>query len=70
MERKKSSQTFEGTGVLVGLGLSERQARVYLALLKSGGAGARVVAGLAGVPDKKLTVCSLSCSGWGWQGRT
>ena len=43
----------EGVGVLAGLGLSERQARVYLALLKAGGGGARVVAGLAGVPRQE-----------------
>ncbi len=52
------AQTFgycglEGVGVLVGLGLSERQARLYLALLKAGGGGARVVAGLAGVPRQE-----------------
>ncbi len=44
----------EGVGVLVGLGLSERQARVYLSLLKAGGAGARVVAGLARVPRQEV----------------
>jgi sugar-specific transcriptional regulator TrmB len=43
----------EGVGVLVGLGLSERQARVYLALLKAGGGGARVVSRLAGVPRQE-----------------
>ncbi len=43
----------EGVGVLVGLGLSERQTRVYLSLLKAGGGGARVVAGLAGVPRQE-----------------
>ncbi len=44
----------EGVGVLVGLGLSERQARVYLSLLKAGSGGARVVAGLAGVPRQEV----------------
>ncbi len=43
----------EGVGVLVGLGLSGRQARVYLSLLKAGGGGARVVAGLARVPRQE-----------------
>ena len=55
---KRLAQTFgycglEGVGVLVGLGLSERQARVYLSLLKAGSAGARVVAGLACVPRQE-----------------
>lgn len=45
--------SLEGASVLVGLGLSERQARVYLALLKAGSAKARVVAGLAGVPRQE-----------------
>ena len=61
----------EGVGVLVGLGLSERQARVYLALLKAGSGGARVVAGLAKVPRQEAYgLAYLSFSGWGWQGRT
>ncbi len=51
---RKLSQTFnraglEGVGVLIGLGLSERQARVYLALLKADDARARPVANAAGV---------------------
>ena len=37
----------EEVGVLVGLGLTGRQARVYLALIKAGDARARAVAGLA-----------------------
>ncbi len=53
VDRKVTETKLEGVGVLVGLGLSERQARVYLALLKAGGAGARVVAGLAGVPRQE-----------------
>ncbi len=43
----------EGVGVLTELGLSERQARVYLALLKACGGGALVVARLAGVPRQE-----------------
>jgi sugar-specific transcriptional regulator TrmB len=45
--------SLEGVGVLTELGLSERQARVYLALLKAGSGGARIVAGLAGVPRQE-----------------
>ncbi len=44
----------EGVAVLTGLGLTDRQARVYLALLKAGDARARVVAGLAGVPRQEV----------------
>ena len=40
----------EGVEVLVGLGLTGRQARVYLALLKKGDARAQAVARLARVP--------------------
>ena len=43
----------EGVAVLVGLGLSERQARVYLSLLKAGSARVRLVAGLAVVPRQE-----------------
>ena len=39
----------EGVGVLVSLGLSGRQARVYLALLRMRDGRVRLVAGLAGV---------------------
>ncbi len=58
---ERITQTFgycglEGVGVLVGLGLSERQARVYLSLLKAGCAKARVVAGLAMVPRQEAYV--------------
>jgi sugar-specific transcriptional regulator TrmB len=42
-------KSLEGVGVLVGLGLSERQAQVYLALLKSGGGRAKIVSGLTGI---------------------
>ena len=44
----------EGVEVLVGLGLSGRQARVYLALLKAGDAKAQVVACLAGVHRQEV----------------
>jgi len=44
----------EGVEVLAGLGLSGRQARVYLALLRVGNSGARLVAGLAGVPRQEV----------------
>lgn len=43
-----------GVEVLVGLGLSGRQARVYLALLRLGVARARVVAVLARVPRQEV----------------
>lgn len=43
----------EGVDVLTGLGLSDRQARVYLALLKLG-IVRRVVAKLAGVPRQTV----------------
>ncbi len=56
---KDSPQTFgycglDGVEVLVGLGLSARQARVYLALLRAGDDRARVVAGLAEVPRQEV----------------
>jgi sugar-specific transcriptional regulator TrmB len=44
----------EGSEVLVRLGLSSRQARVYLALLKLGNARARIIAALAGVPRQEV----------------
>ena len=44
----------EGVEVLVGLGLSGRQARVYLALLKAGDAKARVLAELAQVERQEV----------------
>jgi Predicted transcriptional regulators len=44
----------EGVDVLVGLGLSSRQSRVYLALIAAGTCGARVVARLAGVPRQEV----------------
>jgi sugar-specific transcriptional regulator TrmB len=40
--------------VLAGLGLSDRQANVYLALLKTGGARARAVAGLAKINRQEV----------------
>jgi sugar-specific transcriptional regulator TrmB len=40
----RSSASLEGVEVLMGLGLSGRQARVYLALLRCGDANARVIA--------------------------
>ncbi len=43
-----------GVEVLVGLGLSGRQARVYLAVLKAGGAKAKVVAELAQVERQEV----------------
>jgi sugar-specific transcriptional regulator TrmB len=43
-----------GTAVLVGLGLSARQAWVYLALLRVGDTVARPVASLAGVPRQEV----------------
>jgi sugar-specific transcriptional regulator TrmB len=46
--------SLEGIGVLVGLGLSERQAWVYLALLKTGPIRARVIAGMASVPRQEV----------------
>jgi sugar-specific transcriptional regulator TrmB len=45
---------FEGVDVLVGLGLSSRQSRVYLALIITGPCGARVIARLAGVPRQEV----------------
>jgi sugar-specific transcriptional regulator TrmB len=44
----------DGAGVLVGLGLSERQARLYLALLKEGKARARPLAVVAHVPRQEV----------------
>jgi sugar-specific transcriptional regulator TrmB len=44
----------EGATVLVGLGLSERQARVYLALLKAGWGRARVVSGLTAISRQDI----------------
>ncbi len=44
----------EGVEVLAGLGLTGRQARVYLALLKVGVVRARVVASMAGVPRQEV----------------
>ena len=44
----------EGVAVLVSLGLTGRQARVYLALLKAGDARAQVVAGLAVVHRQEV----------------
>ena len=43
-----------GVEVLVGLGLSGRQARVYLAVLKAGGAKAKIVAELAQVERQEV----------------
>ena len=43
-----------GVEVLVGLGLSGRQARVYLAVLKAGGAKAKVVAEVAQVERQEV----------------
>jgi sugar-specific transcriptional regulator TrmB len=44
----------EGVEVLAGLGLTGRQARAYLALLRAGDAKARVVASVAGVPRQEV----------------
>jgi sugar-specific transcriptional regulator TrmB len=44
----------EGVEVLVSLGLTGRQARVYLALLKAGSARAQVIAGLALVHRQEI----------------
>jgi sugar-specific transcriptional regulator TrmB len=44
----------EGVDVLVGLGLTPRQSRVYLALITAGSCGARVVARQAGVPRQEV----------------
>lgn|GEM_PF-1092789 len=44
----------EGVEVLTGLGLSERQARVYLALLKVGGGRARIVSNLTGISRQDI----------------
>jgi sugar-specific transcriptional regulator TrmB len=49
-----NEKPLEGLGVLVGLGLSARQAWVYLALLRVGPVRARVIAGLAGVPRQDV----------------
>jgi sugar-specific transcriptional regulator TrmB len=43
-----------GADVLTDLGLSDRQARVYLALLSAGGARARSVAALASIPRQEV----------------
>ncbi|MCL5878028.1 MAG: hypothetical protein M1540_09485 [Candidatus Bathyarchaeota archaeon] len=43
-----------GVEVLVGLGLSDRQARVYLALLRAGGGRARVVSKLTGISRQDI----------------
>ena len=56
---KSSPQVFGycglgGVEVLVGLGLSGRQARVYLALLKKGDARAQPLARLARVPRQEV----------------
>ena len=56
---ERSSQAFkhcglEGVGVLVGLGLSERQARVYLALLRAGGGRAQVVSDLTAISRQDI----------------
>ncbi|MGD6853283.1 MAG: TrmB family transcriptional regulator [Candidatus Bathyarchaeia archaeon] len=56
---KKTAKTFcndsvEGVGVLVGLGISERQAQVYLALLRTGGGRARVISGLTSISRQDI----------------
>ena len=50
----RSGVGLEGVGVLVGLGLSGRQARVYLALLRAGGAKAKALAELALVERQEV----------------
>jgi len=50
---KMVETNLEGVGVLVGLGLSVRQARVYLVLLKAGRSRAYPVAYAAGVPRQE-----------------
>jgi sugar-specific transcriptional regulator TrmB len=49
-----TTNNFEGTQILIGLGLSERQVRIYLALLRVGVARARVVSGVAGVVRQEV----------------
>lgn len=49
-----SHSGLEGVEILAGLGLSARQARVYLALLRLGVVRARVVARLAGIPRQTV----------------
>ena len=44
----------EGVGVLSGLGLSTRQARVYLALLKTGNTKARTLSGLTSIERQEV----------------
>jgi sugar-specific transcriptional regulator TrmB len=44
----------EGAGLLAGLGLSNRQAWVYLALLRSGDSRGRIIASIAGVPRQEV----------------
>ena len=60
----------EGVAVLVGLGLSVLQARVYVALLKAGPCRARVVAGLAVINRQEVYRLLVSWSRLGWLGRT
>lgn len=50
----RDGKFFEGAGVLVGLGLSERQARVYLALLRFGTARVGAVMGVTGVVRQEV----------------
>jgi sugar-specific transcriptional regulator TrmB len=45
---------FEAAGVLTGLGLSTRQARVYLALLKLGDVAVRVVSDFSGIERQEV----------------
>ncbi|XHH08727.1 MAG: TrmB family transcriptional regulator [Candidatus Bathyarchaeia archaeon] len=49
-----SNSSVGDVGVLVGLGLSVRQARVYLALLRAGVAGVQVVSDLSGVHRQEV----------------
>jgi sugar-specific transcriptional regulator TrmB len=53
-QHPQSAVGLEGLGVLVGLGLSRRQARVYLALLRAGVSRARPLVDSAGVPRQEV----------------
>jgi hypothetical protein len=52
--KSRSAISLEGAGLLMGLGLSSRQAWVYLALLRSGDSRGRIIAGSAGVPRQEV----------------
>jgi sugar-specific transcriptional regulator TrmB len=52
--KSREAKSLEGVGVLVGLGLSERQARVYLGLLKAGGGRAKIVSELTAISRQDI----------------